>query len=101
MAKYTKVGLLQKQLRIDYLEDGDREYLEWLLESSESRIEKEINQSLDTFVDENGVLDPALVAAILIFAGDLYTDPTATSPIEKRPVPFRLNFLLQPFKKYT
>lgn len=101
MAKYTKVGLLQKHLRIDYLEEGDEEYLESLLESSESRIEQEINQELSVFADENGALNPALVAAILIFAGTLYANREAVAYSNAQPVPYTLHFLLQPFRKYT
>lgn len=101
MAKYTKVEDLQKHLEIDYLEDGDERQLKLLLDASESRIEKEINQPLSEFVDDEGVLDSALVAAILIFAGTLYANREAVAYNNAQPVPFTLNFLLQPFRKYT
>lgn len=101
MAKYTKAEQLQKHLCIDYLEEGDRDYMEMLLESSESRIEKEIHQPLSTFADENRALDPALVAAILIFAGTIYANREAVAYGNVQPVPYTLHFLLQPFRKYT
>lgn len=101
MAKYTKVEDLQKHLEIDYLEDGDERQLKLLLDASESRIEKEINQPFTEFVDEDGVLDSALVAAILIFAGTLYANREAVAYTNAQPVPYTLNFLLQPFRKYT
>lgn len=101
MAKYTKVEDLQKHLEIDYLEEGDERQLKLLLDASESRIEKEINQSFSKFVDEEGVLDSALVAAILIFAGTLYANREAVAYTNAQPVPYTLNFLLQPFRKYT
>jgi len=101
MAKYTKVEDLQKHLEIDYLEDGDERQLKLLLDASESRIEKEINQPFTEFVDEEGVLDSALVAAILIFAGTLYANREAVAYTNAQPVPYTLNFLLQPFRKYT
>lgn len=101
MAKYTKVEDLQKHLEIDYLEDGDERQLKLLLDASESRIEKEINQPFTEFVDEEGVLDSALVAAILIFAGTLYANREAVAYTNVQPVPYTLNFLLQPFRKYT
>lgn len=101
MAKYTKVEDLQKHLEIDYLEDGDERQLKLLLDASESRIEKEINQPFTVFVDEEGVLDSALVAAILIFAGTLYANREAVAYTNAQPVPYTLNFLLQPFRKYT
>ena len=101
MAKYTKVEDLQKHLEIDYLEDGDERQLKLLLDASESRIEKEINQPFTGFVDEEGVLDSALVAAILIFAGTLYANREAVAYTNAQPVPYTLNFLLQPFRKYT
>lgn len=101
MAKYTKVEDLQKHLEIDYLEDGDEKQLKLLLDASESRIEKEINQSFSEFVDADGKLDSALVAAILIFAGTLYANREAVAYTNAQPVPYTLNFLLQPFRKYT
>lgn len=101
MAKYTKVEDLQKHLEIDYLEEGDERQLKLLLDASESRIEKEINQSFSKFVDKEGVLDTALVAAILIFAGTLYANREAVAYTNAQPVPYTLNFLLQPFRKYT
>lgn len=103
MAKYTNEAQFQKHLEIDYLEDGDSEYLELLLNASESRIEKEINQPLSVFVDEEDKtkLDPSLVAAILIFAGTLYANREAVAYADAKPVPYTLNFLLQPFRKYT
>lgn len=101
MAEYTNVGQLQKHLEIDYLEKGDSDYLELLLDASESRIEKEINQSFTEFVDANKKLDPSLVAAILIFAGTLYANREAVAYSNAVPVPYTLSFLLQPFRKYT
>lgn len=101
MAKYTKVEDLQKHLEIDYLEDGDERQLKLFLDASESRIEKEINQPLSEFEDEEGVLDPALVAAILIFAGTLYANREAVAYTNAQPVPYTFHFLLQPFRKYT
>lgn len=101
MAKYTKVGELQKHLEIDYLEEGDENQLNMFLNASESRIEKEINQPLSEFVDDEGILDPALVAAILIFAGTLYDNREAVAYTNVQPVPYTLHFLLQPFKLYT
>lgn len=100
MANYTKVEQLQKHLEIDYLEEGDSDFLGLLLDASESRIEKEINQPLTVFVNDNK-LDSALVAAILIFAGTLYANREAVAYSNVQPVPYTLNFLLQPFRKYT
>lgn len=101
MARFTKVEQLQKHLEIDYLEDGDRDFLELLLKASESRIEKEINRNLSEFFDDALCLDPALVAAILIFAGTLYANREAVAYSNATPVPYTLSFLLQPFRKYT
>ena len=101
MAKYTKVEDLQKHLEIDYLEVEDERQLKLFLDASESRIEKEINQPLSEFVDKEGVLDPALVAAILIFAGTLHANREAVAYADVKAVPYTLHFLLQPFRKYT
>lgn len=101
MAKYTNLGQFQKHLEIDYLETGDEDYLGLLLDASESRIEKEINQPFSEFIDEAGKLDPSLVAAILIFGGTLYANREAVAYADVKPVPYTLNFLLQPFRKYT
>ena len=100
MAVYTTVGQLQKHLEIDYLEAGDSDLLELLLNASESRIEKEINQEFSVF-EKDGTLDSALVAAILIFAGTLYANREAVAYGNAVAVPYTLSFLLQPFRKYT
>lgn len=101
MAKYTKVEDLQKQLEIDYMEAKDEKFLGLLLDANESRIEKEINQPLSEFVDDKGVLDSALVSAILIFAATLHANREAVAYANVQPVPYTLHFLLQPFRKYT
>lgn len=101
MAKYTKVEDLQKQLEIDYMEAEDEKFLGLLLNVSENRIEKEINQPLSKFVDDKGVLDPALVYAILIFAATLHANREAVAYANVQPVPYTFHFLLQPFRKYT
>ena len=100
MAKYTDVGQLQKHLEIDYLEDGDSDFLGLLLDAAESRVEMEINQPLSEFVQDDK-LNPSLVVAILIFAGTLYANREAVAYNNATPVPFTLNYLLQPFKKYA
>jgi hypothetical protein len=100
MAKYTSVELLQKHLEIDFLEDGDSDFLELLLNAGESRIEKEINQPFTVFVGEDGKLDSALVYAILVFAGTLYANREAVAYGNAVPVPYTLSFLIQPFRKY-
>lgn len=100
MAVYTTIAQLQKHLEIDYLEGGDESLLQLLLEASESRIEKEINRPLSEFVKKE-VLDSALVAAILIFAGTLYANREAVAYSNAKPVPYTLAYLLQPFKKYV
>lgn len=100
MAQYTDVERLKKHLNIDYSEVGDDDYLLALLNASESRIEKEINQPLSTFVAD-GKLDAALVYAILIFAATLYASREAVSYGNAQPVPYTLSFLIQPFRKYT
>lgn len=101
MARYTKVEQLQKHLEIDYLEAGDEAYLGLLLDACESRIELEINQDLATFENDEGELNSALVAAILIFAGTLYANREAVAYTNTVPVPYTLHYLIQPFKKYT
>jgi uncharacterized phage protein (predicted DNA packaging) len=101
MAKYTNVELLQKHLEIDFLEDGDSDYLELLLNASESRVEKEINQPLTEFVDEDDKLNPALVMVILLQAATLYANREAVAYSNLEQVPFTLRHFIQPFIKYT
>jgi hypothetical protein len=100
MLRFTETTQLQKHLELTYVEPGDAQYLSLLLEASESRIEKEINQPLETFTDEKGRLDRSLLAAILLFAGTLYANREAVGYSNAVPVPYTLSFLLQPFRKY-
>ena len=102
MAKYTNVGLLlQKHLAIDFLEEGDAEYLDFLLAAVESRIEKEIKQPLSEFVDDNGKLDPALVNVIFLQVGTLYANREAVAYTNAQHVPFTFGWMIQPFRKFS
>lgn len=100
MAKYTNVGELQKWLSIDYLEDGDSELLEKLLNASESRIETRIQQPLTEFVDDDGNLDPALVVAILMLAATMHANREAVAYSNTTAVPFNVEYMVKPFVKY-
>ena len=100
MAKYTSVGELQKWVSIDYLEDGDSELLEQILDASESRIEVAIQQPLTEFVDDDEKLDPALVVAILMLGATMYANREAVAYTNTTAVPYNVEYMILPFIKY-
>lgn len=98
MDLYVTVEDLKRHLNVDY--DGEDGYLSSLNETAHVSVETYIRQPLAGFV-EDGRLNPMLVHAIKIFAGNLYANREAVAFVEPRAIPYTLDYLLQPFKKYS
>lgn len=98
MESYVTVEELKQHLNVDY--DGEEEYLITLLETAVVSVETYIRQPLDVFV-KGGKLNPMLLHAIKILAGNFYANREPVAFAQPKPIPYTLEFLLQPFKLYT
>ncbi|WP_106831161.1 head-tail connector protein [Parabacteroides pacaensis] len=98
MGLYVTVEDLKQHLNIDY--EGEEGYLVSLIETAEVSVETYIRSPLTEY-EKDGKLNPMLVHAIKIFAGNLYANREAVAFVEPRAIPYTLDYLLQPFKKYS
>lgn len=94
-----KVGLdlFKKHLNVDF-EDDDM-YLESILQTAQCSIEKYIQRPLSD-CEQDGMLNPMLKHAILIFGGTLYDNRESVSYGQPKAVPYNLEYLIKPFIKY-
>lgn len=95
---HVSVEEIKKHLNIDFSDDD--EYLASLIETSEASVEMYTSSLLSDYVVE-GTLNPMLKHVIKIFAGTLYANRESVSTIEAKPVPYTLEYLIKPFRKYT
>lgn len=98
MEIYVTVEDIKKHLNIDY--EGEDMYLSDLIETAQASVEAYICQSLDVFVKE-GRLNPMLKHAIKVVTANLYANRESVAYAQPKPVPYTLDFLLEPFKQYT
>lgn len=96
---YLTVESVRRFLNIPFTDDD--ELLMELIEGAESAIEHHIGQPISTFVSEDRELDPGLKTAIKTLVANLYSnrEPVAYGQVYK--VPYTMEYLLQPYKKYT
>lgn len=96
---YVSVEDLKKHLNIDFSDDDA--YLTSLIEVAQSSIEMSVCTPLTDYEVIPGTLNPMLVHAIKILAGTFYANREAIAFAEPRPIPYTLDYLVKPFRKYT
>lgn len=101
---YVTVEELKKQLNVDYSDDD--EYMSRLLDVAEAAVQNDIRRPLseleDMAQDVWGRTIPApLRHAILLIATNLYSNREPVAFATPQPVPYTLQYLLQPYIKYT
>lgn len=101
MELYVSVDDLKVQVNLVREYRDEDEYLLELLEVAEVSVEKHIQQPLAEFVDEAGKLNPMLRHAIRIIAAHFYANREPVAYGQPHIIPYTLEYLLQPFKKYT
>lgn len=88
---------IKRHLNVDY--DEDDQYLTDLIESSESAIERFIQQPLKDLEDENGMLPADLKHAIRLMVGGFYSNREPAAFAASSEIPFGLHFLLIQHRK--
>lgn len=101
MELYVSVDELKFQVNLAREYRDEDEHLLELLAVAVVSIEKHIQQPLTEFVDESGKLNPMLRHAIRILAAHFYVNREPVAYGQPHIVPYTLEYLLQPFKKYT
>ena len=97
---YITVEELQSQCFIDNPTDKEIKYLEDALDSSVTTIENKIQQKL-VDISPEGKLPAPLKSAALLLAANLYANREPTSHGIPQRIPYTLDYLIQPYIKYT
>jgi len=99
MANYITLDEMKKHLNIDFTDDD--EYVTSLIEVAQCSIEKTIQHPLKDCEISDGVLNPALVHAMKLLAGNLYANREPVAYGVPQAVPYTMQYLIQPFIQYT
>ena len=97
---YITTAELEKQCNIDNSTADEIKYLEDLLDASVTTIENKIQQKL-TDISPEGRLPVPLKQAALLIAANLYANREPTSHGTPQRIPYTLDYILQPYIKYT
>jgi uncharacterized phage protein (predicted DNA packaging) len=95
--EYVTVEELKKHLNIDFSDDDA--YLADILKVAMLSIETTIKTPLEEHV-KDGEFNPMLKHAIKILAGNFYANREPVSFATPSVIPYTLNYLIRPFKKY-
>lgn len=99
-AMYVTVGEIKEHLNISASYTEEDTMLNSMIEASEIAVENYLQQPIDTFVIENK-LNAALKHAIKIMVGNFYANRESVAYTNPQPVPYTLEFLLKPYRKYS
>jgi uncharacterized phage protein (possible DNA packaging) len=95
---YVTLEEIKQHLNIDFSDEDS--YLSDLIEVAQTSVETYISAPLDDYVAE-GKLNPMLRHAIKILAGNFYANREPVAFAEPRSIPYTLDYLVKPFRKYT
>ena len=98
--QYITTAELEKQCNIDNSTADEIKYLEDALDTSVTTIENKIQQKLADISPE-GKLPAPLKSAALLLAANLYANREPTSHGTPQRIPYTLDYILQPYIKYT
>lgn len=95
---YVTLEEIKQHLNIDFSDEDV--YLSDLIEVAQTSVEMAISTPLTDYV-VGGKLNPMLRHAIKILAGNFYANRESVAYAEPRPIPYTLDYLVKPFRKYT
>ena len=98
--QYITTAELEKQCNIDNSTADEIKYLEDALDTSVTTIENKIQQKLADISPE-GKLPAPLKSAALLLAANLYANREPISHGTPQRIPYTLDYLIQPYIKYT
>lgn len=96
---YVTIEEIKQHLYIDF--EADDAMLADMIQASEEIIEKYLNTTFDTLLNENGTLPFPIKQAIKIMVGNLYTNRESVSfNAYPSKIPYSYEYLLQPYKNF-
>ena len=96
---YVTIEEIKQHLYIDF--EADDAMLADMIQASEEIIEKYLNTTFDTFLNENGTLPFPIKQAIKIMVGNLYANRESVSfNAYPSKIPYSYEYLLQPYKNF-
>ena len=99
---YVTVEQLKKQVNVDYSEDD--EYMSQLIEVAEVAVQNDIRcqlSALETTETGERTIPAPLRHAVLLLASNLYSNREPVAFASPQPVPYTLQYLIQPYIRYT
>lgn len=97
---YVTVGEIKEHLNISASYTEEDAMLTSMIEASEIAVENYLQQPITEFICNNK-LNAALKHAIKIMVGNFYANRESVAYTNPQPVPYTLEFLLKPYRKYS
>lgn len=97
---YVTVGEIKEHLNISASYTEEDAMLTSMIEASEIAVENYLQQPITEFI-YNNKLNAALKHAIKIMVGNFYANRESVAYTNPQPVPYTLEFLLKPYRKYS
>lgn len=96
---YVTIEEIKQHLYIDF--EADDILLADMIQAAEEIIEKYLNTTFDTLLNENGTLPFPIKQSIKIMVGNLYNNRESVSfNAYPSKIPYSFEYLLQPYKNY-
>ena len=96
---YVTIEEIKQHLYIDF--EADDILLADKIQAAEEFIEKNLNTTFDTLLNDNGTLPFPIKQSIKIMVGNLYNNRESVSfNAYPSKIPYSYEYLLQPYKNY-
>lgn len=96
---YVTIEEIKQHLYIEF--EADDAMLADMIQASEDIIQKYLNTTFDTLLNENGTLPFPIKQAIKIMVGNLYANRESVSfNAYPSKIPYSYEYLLQPYKNF-
>ena len=96
---YVTIEEIKQHLYVQF--EADDAMLADMIQASEDIIQKYLNTTFDTLLNENGTLPFPIKQSIKIMVGNLYNNRESVSfNAYPSKIPYSYEYLLQPYKNY-
>lgn len=99
---YVELQLAKKHLNVEESFTEDDKYIIGLIEASETVVEKDVCEKLDTLTQENkGKLPAPLRQCILLMVGQFYANREPVAFAQSAEVPLSYRYLVSLYRNYA